>query len=164
MKKYVTVIIVVVVVIAAALYYYGRSTNRSPAPVAVGADRPATLPEGHPPIGAGVAPDVDLSGIEVPEGGANIATVYKEKDELKGKEVLVRGKVVKFTPGVMDKNWIHIRDGSGGEGTNDLTVTTDASVEVGDLVTVRGTVALDQDFGFGYKYVVLLENAKVTVE
>lgn len=164
MKKYVAVFIAAVVVIAAALYLYGRSSNRQQAPAAVSQDRPATMPEGHPPVGAGVGQDIDLSGIEVPEGGASIAAVYEAKDDFEGREVLVRGKVVKFTPGVMGKNWLHIRDGTGDEGTNDLTVTTDATVEIGDVVTVRGTVALDKDFGFGYKYVVLVQDADVTVE
>jgi len=107
---------------------------------------------------------MDLSGIEVPDGGTSVAALYTDKKGLEGKKVLIRGKVVKFTPGVMGKNWIHLRDGTGEEGTNDITVTTDATVAVGVLVTAQGTVVLDKDFGFGYKYAVLIENAKVTAE
>jgi hypothetical protein len=72
--------------------------------------------------------------------------------------------VVKFTGNVMGKNWVHIRDGSGGEGSNDLTVTTSAVVNVGDLVVVEGQVVVDQDFGYGYTYEVLVEDASVKVE
>ena len=128
----------------------------------------ATVPEGHPPVGSRGAselpPGIDLSGIDVPEGGKNIAALYAERAALKGKEVIVRGRVVKFTPSVMGKNWLHLRDGTGEEGANDLTVTADATVQVGDLVTARGTVVLDKDFGFGYSYVILVENAEVTKE
>jgi hypothetical protein len=123
----------------------------------------AGMPSNHP----GVQSDpegIDLSGIEVPDGGTSIAALYSDKKGLEGKKVLIRGKVVKFTPGVMGKNWIHLRDGTGEEGANDITVTTDATVAVGALVTAQGTVILDKDFGFGYKYVVLVEDAKVTVE
>ena len=93
-----------------------------------------------------------------------MADIHAQRQELAGKEVRVRGKVVKFTPSIMGKNWIHIRDGSGVEGTNDLTVTTQASVKPGDLVLVRGTAYADKDFGAGYAYAVILEEAEVQVE
>jgi hypothetical protein len=57
-----------------------------------------------------------------------------------------------------------VRDGSGTEGNNDLTVTTDAVVKVGDLVLVTGKPAVDRDFGSGYKYALIVENAQVKVE
>jgi hypothetical protein len=119
------------------------------------------MPPNHPPMQS-VPEGMDFSGIEVPDGGVSIADLYSGKTELEGKQVRVRGKVVKFTPGVMGKNWIHLRDGTGDEGTDDVAVTTDATVAVGDVVTAQGTVVLDKDFGFGYKYIVLVENAKVT--
>ena len=56
----------------------------------------------------------------------------------------------------MGTNWIHLQDGTGGEGTNDLTVTTDATVAVGDTVLVKGLLAADKDFGYGYKYALSL--------
>jgi hypothetical protein len=71
---------------------------------------------------------------------------------------------VKYNGGIMGKNWLHIRDGSGQEGNNDLTVTTDAPAKVGDTVLVKGKVSTDRDFGGGYKYPVIVEDAKVTVE
>ena len=64
----------------------------------------------------------------------------------------------------MGKNWIHLQDGTGDEGTNDLTVTTDVMAKVGDTVTVSGKLTLDKDFGAGYFYDVVMEDAKVTVE
>jgi hypothetical protein len=108
--------------------------------------------------------DVDLSGIEKADGGTRISDLFASKASLGGKEVSVRGKVVKFTASIMGKNWLHVRDGTGGEGANDLTITTDASAEVGNTVLVRGTVSIDKDFGFGYRYDLIIENAQVTVE
>jgi hypothetical protein len=126
----------------------------------------AQMPVGHPQVGSGDADmeKMDFSGIAVPSGGKNIAALYAAKGSLGGKKIVVRGKVVKFTAGVMKKNWIHLRDGSGSEGTNDLTVTTDAVVNVGDIVVARGVLASDRDFGFGYAYEIIVEDADVTVE
>ena len=72
--------------------------------------------------------------------------------------------MVKFNGGILGTNWLHIQDGTGTEGSNDLTVTTSAVVKVGDTVLVRGAVSLDRDFGSGYRYGVIVEGATVTVE
>ena len=89
-------------------------------------------------------------------------------DEGKGKATDLLGErtdwVVKFNGGIMGKNWIHLLDGSGTpEGkNNDLTVTTDAAAKVGDVVVAKGTVTTDRDFGAGYTYALLLEDAKLS--
>ncbi|MHB1034342.1 MAG: OB-fold nucleic acid binding domain-containing protein [Pirellulales bacterium] len=131
-----------------------------------GAGKAAT-PAGHAPASAAATPpEIDTSGIKKPEGGKTIAELFAEKAKLSGKEVTLRGKVVKFNAQIMGKNWFHLRDGTGdaAKSTNDLTITTDAMVKVGDTVLVTGKVLIDQDLGFGYKYSVMLEKAKVTVE
>jgi hypothetical protein len=65
----------------------------------------------------------------------------------------------------MKKNWIHLRDGSAGKtGANDLTVTTDQKAEVGDTVVVKGRLAVNRDFGSGYRYDVIVESATVDPE
>jgi hypothetical protein len=118
-------------------------------------------------MGAGAHPinepgaDVDLTGIERAEGGKTVAEVYAEADALAGQKVRVQGKVVKYNVNIMDRNWIHVRDGSGAEGANDLTVTTQNFAKVGDLVVIEGTLAKDRDFGHGYKYDVIVEEAAV---
>jgi hypothetical protein len=124
-----------------------------------------TLPQGHPRESRNNEPvGVEFSDIEKAAGGKTVAELFEDKASLAGKAVVVRGKVVKFTPGIMGKNWIHVRDGTGVEGTNDLTVTTDAFAKVGDTVMVRGAVAVDKNFGFGYRYSLLIEDAEVIVE
>ena len=113
-----------------------------------------------PPAESGVS----AGDVAKADGGQTVEEVIVGKDQFVGKEILVRGKVVKFTPQVMNKNWLHVQDGSGAAGTNDLTVTTAAEVAVGDVVLVRGVLAADKDFGFGYAYDLIVEDAQVTVE
>jgi hypothetical protein len=109
----------------------------------------------------------DTPDVKVPKAdGANAKTVselWAQRAALKGKEVSVKAKVVKITAGVMGRNWLHLRDGSGSKAAkdNDLTVTTDATAKAGDVVTVSGPVSVDKDFGAGYTYPVIIENAKL---
>lgn len=94
---------------------------------------------------------------------ATVEEVFTRRKELAGKTVSVRGKVVKFSPEIMGRNWVHLQDGSGNakSGTHDLLITTSEKVTVGQTVTARGTAAVDQNFGAGYKYQVLLEKASL---
>ncbi len=119
----------------------------------------------HEPGSARVtAPTITVSHLEKAAGGYTVAELFANKAALVGKDVAVRGKVAKATEGVMGKNWLHIQDGTGAAGTNDVTATTTASAAVGATVLVRGKLAADKDLGFGYKYDVLIEDANVTVE
>lgn len=122
------------------------------------------MPEGHPT--AKPSAEVDLSGIAKAASGLTVAELFAQKDQLAGKTVVVRGKVVKVAAAIMDKDWVHVRDGSGAEGANDLTVTTTSTprAKVGDLVLVTGTVGVNKDLGMGYKYVVIIENGEVKIE
>ena len=60
----------------------------------------------------------------------------------------------------MAMHWVHLKDGTGEEGTDDLTITTDETVIVGQVVTFEGTIVLNKDFGAGYKYDVIMQQAK----
>lgn len=110
---------------------------------------------------------VDTTPIKVAKAsGANartVAEVVAKATELNGKPVRVSGKVVKYNSGIMGKNWIHLRDGSGldADGSNDVLVTTTAESKVGAVVTVTGVVRTNKDFGAGYSYKVLIEDAKL---
>ena len=133
------------------------------APAAAAASEAPKMPTNHPMAEPGE--EVDLSGIAKAEGGKTVAEVFAEKDALGGKPVTVRGKVVKVNAGIMGKNWLHVRDGSGADGTNDLTVTTAGELPaLGATVVVTGPVALNKDFGMGYTYDVIVEDAEVKVE
>lgn len=109
------------------------------------------------------APQV-VEPIPPPAGGMKIADLWAKRKSLAGKTVVVRGKVVKVNNAIMGKNWFHVQDGSGTakDGTNDLTITSNATVRLGDIVTVSGTLTIDKDFGAGYAYDAIIEDAKVT--
>jgi hypothetical protein len=139
-----------------------------PAPAhgeASGAAPPARQGSPHEGVNPEPPAEVDVSGIVKAANGKTIGEVFDARTVLVGKEVAVRAKVVKSNPGIMGHNWLHLRDGSKSmDGANDLTVTTKDTAGVGATVLVRGTVATSKDFGFGYRYDVMLEDAKVTVE
>jgi hypothetical protein len=144
------------------------SRNDTPS---VDAGSPASAPTGsqvnapHPEPSAPSSPNVDVSGITRADGGKNVAELYAERDQLAGTKVVVRGKVVKTNAGIMGRNWLHVRDGSGADGANDLTVTTTGvPPQVGDTVVVSGPLSVNMDYGMGYEYGVIIEHAEVTVE
>jgi hypothetical protein len=138
------------------------STEAAKAPAEMAASAEAKAP--HPMPAPDGAPG-DVSGIAKAEGGKTVAEVFADKDSLAGKPVTLRGKVVKSNVGIMGKNWIHVRDGSGSDGSNDLTVTTTtAQPNVGDTVLITGPLVLNKDFGMGYQYDVIVEDAQVTIE
>lgn len=129
----------------------------------------AGFPQGHPNVGQGQKPAprkvvVKPGSVQRAADGVTVAECFSRKDKLKDREVTVRGRVVKFTANIMGKNWIHIQDGTGKEGSNDLTVTTKVAAKIGDLVIVSGKLLVDKDFGAGYRYPVIIEDAKVIVE
>ncbi|MBI4826523.1 MAG: SH3-like domain-containing protein [Nitrospirae bacterium] len=99
--------------------------------------------------------------------GANsytIADLYSKSVDLNNKSVKVKGVVVKVSPSIMGKNWVHIQDGTGdaAAGTHDLVLTTDSIPLDGETITATGSLAKDKDFGGGYAYKVILENASIS--
>lgn len=102
-----------------------------------------------------------VTGIAKAEGGHTIAEIYADKINLNGKTIRVRGLVSKFNGGIMGKNWLHIRDSSTHE---DLTITTDSTVAVNDIVIVEARLSLDKDFNYGYFFPLILEDATITKE
>lgn len=97
--------------------------------------------------------------VEPLNGSLTIAELYKNRTDYVGKKVLVRGKVVKINKGIMGRNWVHLQDGTNDSGNFDLTFTTLADANTGDIITLEGTVTLDKDFGAGYFYDLIIEDA-----
>ncbi len=93
-----------------------------------------------------------------------VGDLYKEKAALNGKLVTLQGKVVKVNNQIMQRNFLHLQDGTGSadDGSNDITVTSQETANVGDQVTVTGTLVIDHDFGSGYMYPLLVEKATIT--
>lgn len=100
--------------------------------------------------------------IEPGEGCITIANLIENKKKLSGKTVKIKGKVTKYNPAIMGKNWIHLQDGTDYNGEFDLTVTSDFQALLGTIVTVEGKIALDKDFGYGYEYSILMEDATIS--
>ncbi len=97
--------------------------------------------------------------IEPLEGAITIAELYANKEKYAGNKVTVKGQVVKFNSGIMDMCWTHLQDGTEHEGKFDLTFTGLDEYKVGDVVVIEGVVAIDKDFGAGYKYELIVEKS-----
>ena len=120
---------------------------------------------GGAPASGNTGAEPQVSGIERIEGGHTVGAIIAGKTSLAGSEVAVRGKVIKLNAAIMGRNWLHLSDGTvGPDDEREVTVSTEDTAAVGSTVVVRGTVATDRDFGSGYNYSVLIENAKVTAD
>ena len=106
-------------------------------------------------------PDIEKQNISIKpaNGGVTISQLYSKSNSYSEKNVIVKGQVVKVNNGIMQRNWVHIQDGTSSGNYYDLTVTTNEKVNVGDVVTFQGKIELNQDFGYGYAYPVLLADA-----
>ena len=117
---------------------------------------------GSQPYTRKAAPEVkkDIK-IVVPKDCITIAELFSRKDSYAGKTVKIKGQVTKFSAEIMNKNWIHLQDGTENNGKFDLTITSAATVKNGDIVTLEGKVVLNKDFGYGYLFEVLIEDAEL---
>lgn len=118
-------------------------------------------------IHAGMVKPADVGDVKVAKAtgpdARTVAEILARKADLKDRNVVVRGKIVKFTPGILGKNWIHLQDGTGSaaDNTHDIVVTTLDEARKGDVVLVKGVVRTDRDIGSGYFYKVLVEDARL---
>ena len=130
---------------------------------------PANSPEANPHAQAPASADaIPIGKIEKAKGqlGNTVADVFAKRTALNGKVVRVRAVVVKSVPGVMGKTFLHVRDGSGSEktGNYDLTITTQAQPQLGDTLLFEGKLGTDVDFGAGYKYPVIVQDAQLVTD
>jgi hypothetical protein len=93
----------------------------------------------------------------------SVGECFEQAKELNTKTVRVRGKIMKISRMIMGKNWLHIQDGTGNplKNQHDLVVTTMDTPEENTVVTVEGVLSANRDFGAGYKYDIIIEDAKV---
>ena len=128
-----------------------------------GATTPSPSPHGTMPAAKAADGAVKVDKVAKASGpnAKTVAEVVGGKTALKDKAVVVRGQVVKVNLGILGKNWVHLRDGSGSaaDGSNDILVTTKDTTAVGDIVSANGTVRTDVDLGSGYTYAVIIEGA-----
>jgi hypothetical protein len=112
---------------------------------------------GHQPV----ATKADIK-IEPCGDCVTIGRLVADKKSFSGKKIRVKGVVTKVNQAIMEKNWVHIQDGTEAEGVYDLTITTSGTVAVGDTVTFEGRIVLEKDFGYGYFYSILMEEGDLT--
>jgi hypothetical protein len=112
-----------------------------------------------------VVPFAEIKVEKAPgENSYSVAEIFSKAAELDGKTVVVKGKVVKVSPRIMGRNWIHLQDGTGSpdDNTHDLVVTTSQEPEADwDIITMEGVLAANKDFGSGYSYAVIIEDANL---
>lgn len=125
--------------------------------------QPSTIP--HPTMsreahsGRKTVPVKENISVKPVKGGISIAELYANKTTYSDKKVKVTGSVVKVNNQIMGRNWVHLQDGTKHGNEYDLTCTTQASVNVGDIVTFEGVITLDKDFTSGYFYPLIMEEA-----
>ena len=137
------------------------SCNRSGKAPVMATDNTMTQESPHGMTGSPgkvTADKVDVK-IEKSEGTVTIAELLADRSDYDGKVITIKGEITKVNRAIMGKNWFHIQDGTDHEGAYDLTVTTQLDGEVGDVVTLTGKIVLNKDFGYGYFYDILMEDA-----
>jgi len=121
------------------------------------------LPAGHPQGKKAPVENAEIS-VDPAKEGITLAELFSNRNAYENKIITVSGQVVKVNTGIMGKNWIHIQDGTKDGDDFDLTITTQNVVEVGAVVTFEGKIELNKDFGSGYTYEVIMEDAVVVAD
>lgn len=141
--------------------YFVNSLDATPAATAPASDPHANVP--------GFKSATQTNPMK-PEAGSlakadyTVSELFFQPKLLTGKVVSVRGKVVKYNGGILGSNWIHLMDGTGEAGKDDIVLTTTQECEVGDVILAKGTLGVDKDLGMGYFFPVIIENTEITVE
>ena len=103
--------------------------------------------------------DMTVNASEVERASSTkIKELISNSKKYAGKEVEITGKVVKVNANIMDRHWVHIKDASADD--YDFVLTTKAVVPVGHIVTFKGRFKTNVDFGSGYRFDYILEDAK----
>jgi hypothetical protein len=136
--------------------YFVEGISKSPNQTKTPAAMQQKQPEGKKDPSRGIVADITHAEDEV-----SLAQIFEDPDSYANKTIKVRGTVVKVNEQIMGKNWIHIQDGTEFDGEFDLTITTTEPVKLGSVVGFKGTIMLDKDFGYGYKYDIIMEDAGV---
>ena len=159
MKKLLPTIVVAVLIILLFFVIFFRLRDRKVEPIPTEMPMHEMVMPGmmeHGGAGNTFLPDLRIDPVD---GGVTIGDLYQNAADYQGKEILVKGQITKIVRAVMGKNWVHMQDGSQSDGKFDLTITTQDSVAVGDVALFKGILATDKDFGTGFFYEIILEEA-----
>lgn len=142
------------------IYFLGSITNADIIDIKKGIVDPNEIKDNVVPAKKPTLNKLDLT-IEKVEGGTRIGDLFENTQTFEGKKVKIKGEVTKFSSGIMGKNWVHFQDGTEFEGAYDLMITTQEILEVGDVVVLEGIISLNKDFGAGYLYKIIMEEAVI---
>lgn len=127
-------------------------------------DRHAGMPPpraGSPHAAPSAGPAVPSGEVAPLDGGYTVAQLFAQKSSLAGQTVRLRARVVKANSGILGRNWLHLQDGTGEHGSDDITATSVQTAAVGDTVIVEGVLNLDKNLGSGYFFPLIIEDAKL---
>ena len=130
----------------------------------VGQVNDGSAPAAHAPAGNmmhSTKPTLEKKEITVEPiaGGITIKDIFANRATHANKTILVKGQVTKVNRAIMGYNWVHLQDGTSDGDEFDLTITTKDDAKVGDVVAFQGKIALKKDFGAGYAYDVIMQDA-----
>ncbi|MBK6783998.1 MAG: hypothetical protein IPG79_09650 [Saprospiraceae bacterium] len=101
------------------------------------------------------------TSMPVAKDAVSLKNLFADPKKYDGKIITVSGEITKVNNGIMGRNWVHMNDGSKNNGKNiDLTITTQMNIPVGAKVALSGKIVLNKDFGAGYRYDVIMEEAQ----
>lgn len=106
--------------------------------------------------------EINDATVETTTYDISIEELIKNKEKYGNQTVRLKGEVTKYNPNIMNINWIHIKDGTSFNGKSDVTASSTTDVKLGDTISIEGKVTLDKNFGSGYIYGILIENATIT--
>ena len=145
-----------------SIFFVGKlAKNPDGSDEATNNSMPGMMMPGHSKPKVAAETEINVTPLK---DGQTIEMIAKKKDEFNGKTVKLRGVVTKFNGEIMNRNWIHLQDGTSYGKAFDITVTTDQTAKVGDEIVVEGTLTVNKDFGAGYRYDMIIENAKLIYE
>jgi hypothetical protein len=110
---------------------------------------------------ASVETATDDTSVEAKTFDLSVEELIKNKEKYNNQTVRLKGEVSKYNPNIMNTNWIHIKDGTSFNGKSEVTATSTTEVKLGDTISIEGKVTLDKNFGSGYIYPILIENATI---
>ena len=96
-----------------------------------------------------------------------VEEIHMWRKALKDQIISIEGSVFKVSRAIMKLDWVHLGDGSGNEKklTDDLVFTASSTtLKQGDKVIAKGKVIIDKDFGYGYFYKVIIQDASFQVQ
>jgi len=124
----------------------------------------------HAGMGRGMPPvqeDETAAKPFVKKDAYTVEEIHMWRKELKDQVISIKGSVFKVSQKIMKLDWVHLGDGTGNEKmlTDDLVFTAaSTTIKPGDKVIATGKVIVDKDFGYGYFYKVIIQDASFQVQ